>query len=705
MADIKFRCPECEQKIAVDASAAGVKIDCPTCHSRLVIPRSELAPVEVLVKRKLAIVGGSADAVYSELQKAQAQAEKAADEIKELRAQQATAAMEARKDVEALLAARESQEEEIKELRPLREKLEEAKKSLAEAAQREVQLNVSAANAGALRAELTGLQATHAETQSRLSTMAEQLGALQRERDELAKAAAEAAALRDQIAGARKEIDRAFSEAKTADEANRTLSAQLDTAKGAETGLRAELAAVQTRHTQAETRIAEQMEKLAALEAERMQLAGIVEELLPLREELAKSQRDLCNISESTAEKVRGYESQLETAKNSVAQLRASLGDLQSKHAAAQNQTAEQTARLEMAVKRVAELQSEAAAAKSLREQFVNSQNELERIRKQAEKGAQEREEAARKKDEALSKTQAAEKALREYSDALQAKLLETEKRHAGIAHGFTALKQERTELTNELSASWKERDDAAAKNAAQLMVIEKLTAEAEAAQGKLARLREDASAAAVEKGRIAAALEKVTADRAELIERGRQRDALEAANEKEIANLKLLVASAEAGAKNRDTQLQLLTARTESLTGIVAEREAAAHDALARAEKKFSEHQSALDRAQKAERDAAGAAERAKKGDEEKAALAAELDQLKAQQKHTPPGSTAPTEREKSLEAERDALTAALDRAKQHVGVLQARRDMLRDEVATLRSRLGIGGQITSADEKPIAK
>ena len=86
MAEIKFRCPECTQKIAVAESAAGVKIDCPTCHSRLVIPRSAIMPVEVLIKRKLAIIGGSADAVYMELQKAEVQAEKAADEIKRLRA-------------------------------------------------------------------------------------------------------------------------------------------------------------------------------------------------------------------------------------------------------------------------------------------------------------------------------------------------------------------------------------------------------------------------------------------------------------------------------------------------------------------------------------------------------------------------------------------------------------------------------------------
>ena len=95
----------------------------------------------------------------------------------------------------------------------------------------------------------------------------------------------------------------------------------------------------------------------------------------------------------------------------------------------------------------------------------------------------------------------------------------------------------------------------------------------------------------------------------------------------------------------------------------------------------------------------------------DEAARVKAELDHIKSQPKGAPAASPAPAsagpaaEREKTLESERDALAAALERAKQHVGVLQARRDMLRDEVATLRTRLGIGGKVTSGDEKPIAK
>src|SRR5688572_5957481 len=36
MADIKFLCPECSQKIAVDAAAVGVRVNCPACHSTLI---------------------------------------------------------------------------------------------------------------------------------------------------------------------------------------------------------------------------------------------------------------------------------------------------------------------------------------------------------------------------------------------------------------------------------------------------------------------------------------------------------------------------------------------------------------------------------------------------------------------------------------------------------------------------------------------
>ena len=71
MPDIKFHCPECSQKIGVDETAAGLSIDCPTCRSSLVIPVSSAAPVAVTVRRKLAVLAGSADSAYAELERRQ----------------------------------------------------------------------------------------------------------------------------------------------------------------------------------------------------------------------------------------------------------------------------------------------------------------------------------------------------------------------------------------------------------------------------------------------------------------------------------------------------------------------------------------------------------------------------------------------------------------------------------------------------------
>ena len=730
MADIKFRCPECTQKIAVAESAAGVKIDCPTCHSRLVIPRSVLLPVEVLIKRKLAIVGGSADAVYAELQKAEVRAEKAADEIKQLRAENAAAGQKSREENAGLLVARGALQSELESLRPLREQLAKAQHELASASEHEAQFIAMRDTAVALRTELSALRATHDGTQDRISTLTGQLGVLQGENVALAQNAAEATELREQLATARKDAARAQASAEITVDAHR---AQLDAAKGIEAGVRAELAAVQTRHTQAEERLAEQAAKFATLEAEHAELATFVEELAPLREELTKAQTDLCNLCESAAEKARGYESQIETAKTSEAEARARLDEWQSKHASAQNQIAEQSARLaeqsarfaEME-KRAAEFQAEAAAAKTQDANLASAQEELTRALQQAAQHATERDDAAKKIEEILASADASESAFRAHSGALKAKVEDAERRHAAISHGFTALKQERGDLTTELNTLRKERDDAAAKLADHSKTIEKLTPALDSAKGELARLREETNGAAVEKGRSAAALEKTSAERAELLGRCKQLEAAATASGKEIARLKQLSESAEAGAKSGGTKLQQLAARAESLSALVAEKEAATRDALAKAEQHRTEQLATQERAQKAERSAAEAAERAGKGESEKTALTAELsrksaeldaskseaaraqaalDQIKAQPKETRADSASPTEREKSLEAERDALATALERAKQHVGVLQARRDMLRDEVATLRSRLGIGGKVTSGDEKPIAK
>jgi len=42
--DITFKCPHCEQELAVDASGAGSEIECPSCGEKIIIPAPSTPP-------------------------------------------------------------------------------------------------------------------------------------------------------------------------------------------------------------------------------------------------------------------------------------------------------------------------------------------------------------------------------------------------------------------------------------------------------------------------------------------------------------------------------------------------------------------------------------------------------------------------------------------------------------------------------------
>src|ERR1051325_4854280 len=44
MAEIKFSCPHCRQKIQCDASHSGSRINCPACQQSILVPASTIAP-------------------------------------------------------------------------------------------------------------------------------------------------------------------------------------------------------------------------------------------------------------------------------------------------------------------------------------------------------------------------------------------------------------------------------------------------------------------------------------------------------------------------------------------------------------------------------------------------------------------------------------------------------------------------------------
>src|SRR5882757_1742516 len=87
MADIKFQCPECWQRIAVDESAAGMQVDCPNCQSTLVIPRISEGKVEVVTQRKLVVHRNPAGSAYEELERKHKELAAALDDSARLRAE------------------------------------------------------------------------------------------------------------------------------------------------------------------------------------------------------------------------------------------------------------------------------------------------------------------------------------------------------------------------------------------------------------------------------------------------------------------------------------------------------------------------------------------------------------------------------------------------------------------------------------------
>lgn len=42
--DVIFKCPNCEQELAVDDSGVGTEIECPACSEKIMIPEAEQAP-------------------------------------------------------------------------------------------------------------------------------------------------------------------------------------------------------------------------------------------------------------------------------------------------------------------------------------------------------------------------------------------------------------------------------------------------------------------------------------------------------------------------------------------------------------------------------------------------------------------------------------------------------------------------------------
>jgi len=76
---IKFRCPRCTQKIAVDDDGAGVDISCPTCEEKIVVPPRSTAEFQLATENPQALVPSPAVRFDQEWQQRAEQAEQRAE--------------------------------------------------------------------------------------------------------------------------------------------------------------------------------------------------------------------------------------------------------------------------------------------------------------------------------------------------------------------------------------------------------------------------------------------------------------------------------------------------------------------------------------------------------------------------------------------------------------------------------------------------
>jgi chromosome segregation ATPase/DNA-directed RNA polymerase subunit RPC12/RpoP len=211
MPDIKFRCPECAQKIAVDSSAAGVRIDCPSCKSTLVIPVAADAAVEVVQRRKLAIVAGSADALYEQITSRQKELDDAVAESRRLREEAEKLRLESQKAREDGEVSRLEKDRISAEAEKLRSDLGAVLSERDSLKKRESELAFQASVEADTEKQFQKLSADLAEALRERDELTAKLAAVDSLRDALTKVEQERESVRGELELARIELKAAVS--------------------------------------------------------------------------------------------------------------------------------------------------------------------------------------------------------------------------------------------------------------------------------------------------------------------------------------------------------------------------------------------------------------------------------------------------------------------------------------------------------------
>ena len=676
MADLKFSCPECQQRILVDDGAAGVQIDCPTCRSTLVIPAKATDNVTMVKRRRLVVASTTPDAAYEELDRKKKELTAALAEAKQLKKDGESSEKELAKLRRELAATgterdglRAKGEQAGGELKRLTTDLEKARAEAEKAGAEAKRLAALAAKPAPapevppradLEKELAGLreQLTEArktapmdELRGQIKSLSDAIAALTAERDGLktkaGQADAELARLRIEFNATKETLDaqsknlRDLSQSFATSERERV---ELER-KAKDPVPMSELNAARERAAGLQTQLTEAQDAAEKLRRDseqlRKQLAG--------REDSAAKSKELQTRVEALA-------ADLQTRERELSEVRAQHGTASAAHEIAKGEAAKAAASAAVVV---AELDSLRKGGAKLR---LDLQSATERATA-AEKRVAELEAEIGKQRIVIEAARENAKLTEELQHRIENLQTDLKVRALELTEAQKNLGVARTEREGALAKAVTKEKEAAA-------IAEKLSSEAAAARARAEELQKRVETLTADAAKLRKELEPVHAEREAAAK-------LLAAKDAEARDLSAQIAQARTTEKELRAQLQTaetsLVPMQEKVRMIEADRD--------RLKVNYDRVSGEVD-------GAATLSQQAKIDQEKAKAMVKEMERQLERA----------LDQVRDLEAERgrlredmDGFRQGLERSKQHIGVLQTRRDQMREEIAKLRVKLGM--------------
>jgi chromosome segregation ATPase/DNA-directed RNA polymerase subunit RPC12/RpoP len=692
MADLKFACPECKQRILVDDGAAGVQIECPTCRSVVVIPARASDPVQVIKRRRHVVANIAGGLFDEELTTRQKELEAAAAESKKLREEAERSGQEIAKLREALQAAAAERDR----LRVTTD-------------QTGVELGRLKTEEKFFKTELEKARSVVDEAQKKTGTLEQDLKAKTKALEEASSAQGVLEKVRGEVAKIVGERDAALAEAEKARQELKALGA------GATLQTLPEMAALEREVADLRAQLTDARKASSALDSD------AVAQIKKLQDELAiaTSERDRLKADgNQTGSNLAALRAELDTAKNNLDAQQKKLRDLGESFAKSERERIDLHRRLSEGGP-VQELAATREKLTTAQAQLIDAQNtaitfrgERDKVRQQlaerdqvVEKAAEStdavRTELERSRQEAAAGQERLKSALAAHAAELQtarteavnlakaeaATALEKMKTESGAAVERAASLQRRTEtLERELAAARTDLDALRKAEAAVRLDFKSIAERTSTADQRIKALEAEFAKRTDELQHRAENLEIDLRLRAtELVEaqknlglaRKEREEALTAATakDKELREISILLSAATARTEETQNRVETLAAEVDKAR---AELES----------ERLARETAAKQLAARQVEDASNLSQQAKIGQETANTSAKEIERQLEQA----------LDRVRTLEGERDRLREeidgtkqGLDRSKQHINVLQSRRDQMREEIAKLKVKLGM--------------